>query len=140
MLYKDILWTENNLFLFLNAPKKFIPGTKMIFPGIQSAQDKKGRHNNYTFHNYERFLISINVTIRIHMNVFLLQLKLMPECPQKSFITRDSLLGCCLLRMALFLTTSIVAGACHWDHKVCVPWKQVLLPVSNIFVGLGAVG
>ncbi len=36
------MWTEDNLFQFLHAPKKFIPGTKMIFDGIQSRQDRKG--------------------------------------------------------------------------------------------------
>lgn len=42
VLYKDIVWTENNLFQFLHAPRKFIPGTKMIFPGIKSKKDRKG--------------------------------------------------------------------------------------------------
>ena len=41
-IYKDIMWTEDNLFQFLEAPKRFIPGTKMIFDGIQSSQDRKG--------------------------------------------------------------------------------------------------
>ena len=42
VLYKDIVWNENNLFTFLHAPRKFIPGTKMVFPGIQSGKDRKG--------------------------------------------------------------------------------------------------
>lgn len=42
VLYKDIVWNENNLFKFLHAPRKFIPGTKMLFQGIQSSKDRKG--------------------------------------------------------------------------------------------------
>ena len=41
-IYKHIVWTEDNLFVFLKAPKIFIPGTKMIFDGIQSEKDRKG--------------------------------------------------------------------------------------------------
>lgn len=40
--YKDIVWTENSLFVFLEAPKKFIPGTKMLFKGLKSADQRKG--------------------------------------------------------------------------------------------------
>ena len=42
VMYKDIVWDDNNLFQFLHAPRRFIPGTKMIFPGIKSKQDRKG--------------------------------------------------------------------------------------------------
>lgn len=42
--YKDIVWSESNLFQFLYAPRKFIPGTKMIFPGIKSEKDRKGMY------------------------------------------------------------------------------------------------
>ena len=42
-IYKDIMWNEDHLFKFLEAPKKFIPGTKMIFDGIQSKQDRLGQ-------------------------------------------------------------------------------------------------
>ena len=45
-IYKDIVWNEDNLFQFLHAPKKFIPGTKMIFDGIQSKQDRKGNYSS----------------------------------------------------------------------------------------------
>ena len=43
-MYKDIVWTESNLFQFLHAPKKFIPGTKMVFAGLQSKQERKGKY------------------------------------------------------------------------------------------------
>ena len=42
--YKDIVWTEDTLSLFLKAPRKFIPGTKMLFPGIRHRQDRKGTY------------------------------------------------------------------------------------------------
>lgn len=33
-------WTPENLFHFLESPKKFAPGTKMGFAGIRDAQDR----------------------------------------------------------------------------------------------------
>jgi len=36
----NIQWTEQNLFEYLEKPKKFIPNTKMTFPGFKSAQDR----------------------------------------------------------------------------------------------------
>lgn len=35
---KNIVWTKENLFVYLENPKKFIPGTKMIFAGLKSAE------------------------------------------------------------------------------------------------------
>lgn len=40
--YKDIKWTESHLLQFLESPKGFIPGTKMIFSGLKSKQKRKG--------------------------------------------------------------------------------------------------
>ncbi|PSN43059.1 Cytochrome c [Blattella germanica] len=34
---KNIIWTEENLYEYLQNPQKFIPGTKMIFPGIKKG-------------------------------------------------------------------------------------------------------
>ncbi|XP_044757245.1 cytochrome c-like [Coccinella septempunctata] len=38
---KGIVWDDNNLDVYLTNPKAFIPGTKMIFPGLKKAEDRK---------------------------------------------------------------------------------------------------
>ncbi|MEO1252784.1 MAG: cytochrome c family protein [Pseudomonadota bacterium] len=35
-----IVWTEDVLFAYLEDPQGYIPGTKMIFPGLPNAQDR----------------------------------------------------------------------------------------------------
>ena len=35
-----IVWTKDNLFEYLKAPKKFIPGTKMVFAGLKKSKDR----------------------------------------------------------------------------------------------------
>jgi len=35
-----ITWTEEVMFEYLEAPQEYIPGTRMIFPGLPSAQDR----------------------------------------------------------------------------------------------------
>jgi len=35
-----ITWTEDVMFEYLKAPQEYIPGTRMIFPGLPSAQDR----------------------------------------------------------------------------------------------------
>jgi len=37
---KGITWAENTLFEYLLDPKKFIPGTKMVFAGLKKPQDR----------------------------------------------------------------------------------------------------
>jgi len=37
---KGITWTKDTLFVYLENPKKFIPGTKMVFAGIKKAQER----------------------------------------------------------------------------------------------------
>jgi len=37
---KGITWNENTLFEYLENPKKYIPGTKMIFAGIKKPQER----------------------------------------------------------------------------------------------------
>mmetsp|Transcript_16592 Transcript_16592/g.36073 ORF Transcript_16592/g.36073 Transcript_16592/m.36073 type:complete len:113 (-) Transcript_16592:989-1327(-) len=35
-----ITWTEDTLFEYLENPKKYIPGTKMVFAGLKKQQDR----------------------------------------------------------------------------------------------------
>lgn len=35
-----ITWTEETLFAYLENPQEYMPGTRMIFPGIPSEQDR----------------------------------------------------------------------------------------------------
>jgi cytochrome c len=35
-----ITWTEPVMFAYLENPQEYIPGTKMIFPGLPSEQDR----------------------------------------------------------------------------------------------------
>ncbi|TMW50856.1 hypothetical protein DOY81_004043 [Sarcophaga bullata] len=37
---KGVIWTEEALFEYLENPKKYIPGTKMIFSGIKKAEER----------------------------------------------------------------------------------------------------
>ncbi len=37
---KNIVWDDSNLLEYLKSPKKFIPGTKMIFAGIKKEKER----------------------------------------------------------------------------------------------------
>ena len=36
-----ITWGEDTIFDYLKAPKKYIPGTKMVFAGLKKEKDRK---------------------------------------------------------------------------------------------------
>ena len=38
MIKKGGIWSEEDLFSFLTKPKQYIPGTKMVFPGIKNPE------------------------------------------------------------------------------------------------------
>ena len=37
---KGIIWSEETLNVYLENPKKYIPGTKMVFAGLKKAQER----------------------------------------------------------------------------------------------------
>ncbi|XP_023219787.1 cytochrome c-like [Centruroides sculpturatus] len=37
---KGIVWNKETLFIYLENPKKYIPGTKMVFAGIKKKQER----------------------------------------------------------------------------------------------------
>lgn len=37
---KGITWNDDTLFVYLENPKKYIPGTKMVFAGLKNVQDR----------------------------------------------------------------------------------------------------
>ena len=38
---KNIIWNEETLFDYLKSPKKYIPGTKMVFAGIKKDSERR---------------------------------------------------------------------------------------------------
>jgi cytochrome c len=38
---KGLVWSEENLFKYLENPGAFMPKTKMVFPGLKDEQDRK---------------------------------------------------------------------------------------------------
>ncbi|KAL1489496.1 hypothetical protein ABEB36_014380 [Hypothenemus hampei] len=38
---KGVIWNEDTLNIYLMDPKKYIPGTKMVFAGLKKEQERK---------------------------------------------------------------------------------------------------
>jgi cytochrome c len=36
-----IVWTADKLMLYLKAPRKYLPGVKMMFPGLSDEKDRE---------------------------------------------------------------------------------------------------
>ncbi len=47
MLEKQVVWDEEQMFTYLENPKKFVPGTKMVFAGFKKPQDRAGKSSFY---------------------------------------------------------------------------------------------
>ena len=39
-LFSGITWGKDTLWIYLENPKKYIPGTKMVFAGIKKVQER----------------------------------------------------------------------------------------------------
>ena len=40
IFFSGIVWGEDTLEVYLQDPKKYIPGTKMVFAGLKKKQDR----------------------------------------------------------------------------------------------------
>jgi len=40
MKKSGILWSDKHLFVYLKAPAKYVPGTRMAFAGLNDAQER----------------------------------------------------------------------------------------------------
>jgi cytochrome c len=40
MVSKQVQWSEEEMFVYLENPKKYVPGTKMVFAGFKKAGDR----------------------------------------------------------------------------------------------------
>ena len=41
MVFPGIIWNDETLDVYLTNPKKYIPGTKMVFAGLKKAKERK---------------------------------------------------------------------------------------------------
>ena len=42
---KGITWSRETLWVYLENPAKYIPGTKMVFAGIKKGQERAGKYS-----------------------------------------------------------------------------------------------
>lgn len=56
---KGIIWNEETLFVYLENPKKYIPGTKMAFAGLKKEKERHGKAMLET--GCERALIGVDI-------------------------------------------------------------------------------
>lgn len=40
MVAKQVKWTEEEMFVYLENPKKYVPGTKMVFAGFKKPKER----------------------------------------------------------------------------------------------------
>ncbi|KAJ3193420.1 hypothetical protein HK101_004852 [Irineochytrium annulatum] len=40
MQKKQVKWNEDEMFVYLENPKKYVPGTKMVFAGFKKPQER----------------------------------------------------------------------------------------------------
>lgn len=40
MYFQGVIWTRETLFEYLLNPKKYIPGTKMVFAGLKKPEER----------------------------------------------------------------------------------------------------
>lgn len=40
MVEKGVQWDEESLFAYMENPKKYVPGTKMVFAGFKKPKDR----------------------------------------------------------------------------------------------------
>ncbi|RKO99196.1 hypothetical protein CXG81DRAFT_28019 [Caulochytrium protostelioides] len=40
MIAKAIVWDDQTIYDYLENPKKYVPGTKMVFPGFKKPKDR----------------------------------------------------------------------------------------------------
>jgi cytochrome c len=41
MKHSEIVWTADQLMAYLKAPRKYVPGVKMMFPGLADEKDRE---------------------------------------------------------------------------------------------------
>jgi len=64
---KGITWSKDTLWVYLENPAKYIPGTKMVFAGIKKKNERAGKFNP---HATSDFFTLFHFLIKITLNCF----------------------------------------------------------------------